>query len=144
MDLSSSYEDTKDKSYLPLANDVNLEAIASVTEGFSGADLQALLSDAQLASVHELLENEEGYKPGEMPIISNKLLRSVALRTRPSVSESEKHRLYGIYNQFLDAKKSVSAQGVYRKKMKTKENIKGGEDDHHRHPKEETSVELGR
>ncbi|KAK1280221.1 Peroxisome biogenesis protein 1 [Acorus gramineus] len=95
---------------LPLANDVNLEAIASVTEGFSGADLQALLSDAQLASVHELLENEEGYKPGEMPIISNKLLRSVALRTRPSVSESEKHRLYGIYNQFLDAKKSVSAQ----------------------------------
>ncbi|KAG0480159.1 hypothetical protein HPP92_011017 [Vanilla planifolia] len=29
---------------------------------------------------------------------------------RPSVSEAEKRRLYGIYSQFLDSKKSVSAQ----------------------------------
>ncbi|XP_043700585.1 peroxisome biogenesis protein 1 isoform X2 [Telopea speciosissima] len=95
---------------LPLASDIDLDAIASMTEGFSGADLQALLSDAQLAAVHELLENDDRDKPGKMPIISNDLLKSVASRARPSVSEVEKRKLYGIYSQFLDARKSVDAQ----------------------------------
>ncbi|KAI3965795.1 hypothetical protein MKX01_010752 [Papaver californicum] len=103
---------------LPLASDVDLDAIASLTEGLSGADLQALLSDAQLASVHELLESdsssasgsEHHHHPREIPVINNKLLLNVASRARPSVSESEKRRLYSIYNQFLDSKKSVTAQ----------------------------------
>lgn len=95
---------------LPLASNVNLETIASMTEGFSGADLQALLSDAQLASVHELLDSGDGGKPGRMPVITDELLKSVASKARPSVSEAEKHRLYGIYGQFLESKKSVSAQ----------------------------------
>ncbi|XP_010274105.1 PREDICTED: peroxisome biogenesis protein 1 [Nelumbo nucifera] len=95
---------------LPLAGDIDLNAIASITEGFSGADLQALLSDAQLASVHELLENSDSGTPGKMPVISNTLLKSVALRAKPSVSEAEKQRLYGIYSQFLDSKKSVATQ----------------------------------
>ncbi|KAF9589821.1 hypothetical protein IFM89_028756 [Coptis chinensis] len=97
---------------LPLASDVNLDDIASVTEGFSGADLQALLSDAQLASVHELLESSSSNKPGKMPVIHDALLRSVASTARPSVSEAEKRRLYGIYSQFLDSKKSVAAQSI--------------------------------
>ncbi|XP_026395273.1 peroxisome biogenesis protein 1-like isoform X1 [Papaver somniferum] len=103
---------------LPLAGDVDLDAVASLTEGLSGADLQALLSDAQLASVHELLESdtssasgsEHHHHPREIPVISNKLLQTVASRARPSVSESEKRRLFSIYNQFLDSKKSVTAQ----------------------------------
>ncbi|PKA56053.1 Peroxisome biogenesis protein 1 [Apostasia shenzhenica] len=95
---------------LPLASNVNLEVIASMTEGYSGADLQALLSDAQLASVHELLDSEAGDKPGRLPIISEELLLSVASKARPSVSDSEKRRLNGIYSQFLDLKKSVAAQ----------------------------------
>ncbi|XP_042500336.1 peroxisome biogenesis protein 1 isoform X2 [Macadamia integrifolia] len=95
---------------LPLASDVDLDAIASITEGFSGADLQALLSDAELAAVHELLESGDTDKPGKMPVISDNLLKSVASRARPSVSEAEKRRLYGIYCQFLDARKSVAAQ----------------------------------
>ncbi|KAJ4980645.1 hypothetical protein NE237_031482 [Protea cynaroides] len=95
---------------LPLVNDVDLDAVASLTEGFSGADLQALLSDAQLAAVHELLESGDGDRPGKMPVICNDLLKSVASRARPSVSDIEKQRLFGIYSQFLDARKSVSAQ----------------------------------
>ncbi|CAL5410823.1 unnamed protein product [Camellia sinensis] len=95
---------------LPLASDVDLEAIAYVTEGFSGADLQALLSDAQLAAVHDLLDSAESDKPGKMPVITRSLLNSVASKARPSVSEAEKQRLYGIYNQFLDSKRSVAAQ----------------------------------
>ncbi|PKU63684.1 peroxisome biogenesis protein 1 isoform X1 [Dendrobium catenatum] len=95
---------------LPLSADVNLEVIASMTEGFSGADLQALLSDAQLASVHELLDREATGKWERIPIINDMLLKSVASKTRPSVSETEKRRLYAIYSQFLDSKKSVASQ----------------------------------
>ncbi|KAL5977211.1 hypothetical protein ACLOJK_021553 [Asimina triloba] len=95
---------------LPLASNVDLEAIASVTEGFSGADLQALLSDAQLASVHELLESGDGGTTGKKPVISDVLLKSVAAKARPSVSDAEKKRLYSIYYQLLDSKKSIAAQ----------------------------------
>ncbi|KAK9292147.1 hypothetical protein L1049_020106 [Liquidambar formosana] len=89
---------------LPLARDIELAAVAYMTEGFSGADLQALLSDAQHAAVHELLDNADSYKPGIMPIITDALLKSIALKAKPSVSDAEKQRLYGIYSQFLDSK----------------------------------------
>ncbi|KAJ0018293.1 hypothetical protein Pint_11582 [Pistacia integerrima] len=90
---------------LPLADDIDLDAIAHVTEGFSGADLQALLSDAQLAAVHELLNNTDSVSPGKKPVITDALLKSVAAKARPSVSEVGKDRLYSIYSQFLDSKK---------------------------------------
>ncbi|KAI9198499.1 hypothetical protein LWI28_016910 [Acer negundo] len=95
---------------LPLENDVELDAIAHLTEGFSGADLQALLSDAQLAAVHEILNNATSNGSGKMPVINDALLKSIASKVRPSVSEAEKQRLYGIYRQFLDSKRSVAAQ----------------------------------
>lgn len=96
---------------LPLASDVDLDAIACITEGFSGADLQALLSDAQLAAVHDILDGAESNKPVNMTlVITESLLHSIASKARPSVSEAEKHRLYGIYNQFLDSKRSVAAE----------------------------------
>ncbi|GKA61566.1 peroxisome biogenesis protein 1-like protein, partial [Tanacetum coccineum] len=98
---------------LPMANDVNLEAIAQKIEGFSGADLQALLSDAQLAAVHDLLNSKEAHEPGNMPVITNALLEKIAANARPSVSEAEKQRLYNIYGQFLDAKRSAAAQKLF-------------------------------
>lgn len=94
---------------LPLTSDVDLGAIAHMTEGFSGADLQALLSDAQLEAVHDLLSTEKE-KTGKMPVISDALLKSTASKAKASVSESEKQRLYDIYRQFLDSKRSVAAQ----------------------------------
>lgn len=97
---------------LPLASNVDLDAIARMTEGFSGADLQALLSDAQLEAVHDLLGGESTNEPGKKPVITDALLKSTASRARPSVSEAEKQRLYGIYNQFLDSKRSLAAQVV--------------------------------
>ncbi|MFQ6644691.1 hypothetical protein Gotur_019159, partial [Gossypium turneri] len=61
---------------LPLASDVDLDAIAYMTEGFSGADLQALLSDAQLAAVHEHLSSANSNEPGKMPVITDTVLKS--------------------------------------------------------------------
>lgn len=105
---------------LPLESDVNLEAIADMTEGFSGADLQALLSDAEIGAVHHLLdtkpqqlEEEEEEEQQQPPIISDALLQSIASKARPSVPDSEKDRLYSIYNQFLDSKKSTSSSQVF-------------------------------
>ncbi|XP_027149181.1 peroxisome biogenesis protein 1 [Coffea eugenioides] len=95
---------------LPLAGDVDLGFVARMTEGFSGADLQALLSDAQLEAVHDLLGNEDDKRSKKMPIISDTLLKSIASKAKPSVSESEKRRLYDIYRQFLDSKRSIAAQ----------------------------------
>ena len=40
---------------MPLGEDVNLDVVASLTENLSGADLQAILSDAQLEAVHSFL-----------------------------------------------------------------------------------------
>ncbi|KAJ6427293.1 hypothetical protein OIU84_022816 [Salix udensis] len=95
---------------LPLANDVDIETIAGMTEGFSGADLQALLSDAQLAAVHEHLSCADMGNPGKMPVITDDLLRTTTSEARPSISEAEKQRLFGIYSQFLDSKRSAASQ----------------------------------
>ncbi|CAN1761594.1 Peroxisome biogenesis protein 1 [Linum perenne] len=94
---------------LPLAEDINLEEVARKTEGFSGADLQALLSDAQLAAVHEFLNTTTSTTTTaeRKPVITDSVLNGIAAKARPSISESEKQRLYGIYSQFLDSKKSA-------------------------------------
>lgn len=43
---------------LSLADNVNLPLLATKTTGYSGADLAALLADAQLAAVHDMLAKE--------------------------------------------------------------------------------------
>ncbi|KAI5387274.1 hypothetical protein KIW84_073422 [Lathyrus oleraceus] len=95
---------------LPMAGDIDLATVANVTEGFSGADLQALLSDAQLAAVHDILDNINTSRSEKTPVITDALLKLTASNARPSVSEEEKRRLYSIYRQFLDSKRSVAAQ----------------------------------
>jgi transitional endoplasmic reticulum ATPase len=38
---------------MPLDNDVNLREIASLTEGYTGADLEALCKEAGMAAIRE-------------------------------------------------------------------------------------------
>lgn len=47
------------KGKLELGEDVDLEAVARESEGFSGADLQALMYNAHLEVVHAAFEDEE-------------------------------------------------------------------------------------
>lgn len=95
---------------LPMANDIDLATVADMTEGFSGADLQALISDTQLAAVHDVLDNLDAPMPDKTPVITDALLKLTASKARQSVSEEEKRRLYSIYHQFLDSKRSVASQ----------------------------------
>ena len=43
---------------MALADDVDLEAIARATDGFTGADLQALVYNANLEAVHETIDHK--------------------------------------------------------------------------------------
>ena len=43
---------------MPISADVDLENVAASTEGFSGADLQALLYNAHLEVIHESIDIE--------------------------------------------------------------------------------------
>ncbi|OLL24560.1 Peroxisome biosynthesis protein PAS1 [Neolecta irregularis DAH-3] len=46
---------------LNLGNDVDLTSLADKTTGYTGADLQALLYNAHLEAVHDILENTDTY-----------------------------------------------------------------------------------
>lgn len=94
---------------LSLAPGVDLAAIAAQADGFTGADLQALLSDAQLAAVHRQLEHWESGKAGERtgsapPQVGMQDLVSQLQSARPSVTAKERHRLTAIYDEFLGSK----------------------------------------
>nr|KJB15830.1 hypothetical protein B456_002G198500 [Gossypium raimondii] len=66
-------------------------AVTSIyDEGFSGVDLQAILSDAQLVAIHEHLSSPNSNEPGKMPVITDTVLKSIASKARPSVSEAKK------------------------------------------------------
>ena len=44
---------------LKLSDSINLDALATLCEGYTGADLGALLSDAQMEAVHLLLDKKQ-------------------------------------------------------------------------------------
>lgn len=100
---------------LPLADDVDLDQVASLTEGFSAADLQAVLSDAQLESVHTFLASGKGgiqESQTGRPLITMTQLRETAIKGRPSVPDNERRRLNGIYDAFIGAKRSFSSKVI--------------------------------
>lgn len=81
-------------------------------EFYSGADLAALLAEAQLAAVHEALEQAEQQAAGGSavkvahphshtpPLIQQRHLDAALDAARPSVPEAERERLEAIYARF--------------------------------------------
>ncbi len=76
---------------------VNLEEIArsDALDGYSGADLGAILADAQLAAAHEALETSSTSK-----MITEQHIKRATEGSRPSVTERDAARLGGIYAKF--------------------------------------------
>ncbi|KAG2580635.1 hypothetical protein PVAP13_6NG359400 [Panicum virgatum] len=101
-----------------LANDTSLEDVAFLTEGFTGADLAAILTDAGLAAVHELLDNQGNGVPESEPCISKELLMSVARKARPSTPADEKRRYDKEFGEFVSSRKSISTKVQESRKAK--------------------------
>jgi len=104
---------------LSLAPGVDLATIAAQADGFTGADLQALLSDAQLAAVHRQLDQGSlagSSMEGGPPQVGMQDLVSQLQSARPSVTAKERHRLTAIYDEFLGSKSRVSTIGLRRTK----------------------------
>ncbi|XP_044389681.1 peroxisome biogenesis protein 1 isoform X3 [Triticum aestivum] len=95
---------------LPLASDADLELVASMTEGFSGADLKAILTDAGLEAAKEAVRCQPGDGigdiPQELPLIARGTLMSVASEARPSTSEEDRRSLREMFSQFSTSRKS--------------------------------------
>ena len=77
----------------------------------AGADLSALLSEAQLAAVHEVLDNHQPSTPvaGQhaaetAPVVTMAHLRAALAHARPSISRHEAVRLKRAYAQFRDSR----------------------------------------
>ena len=83
---------------LHMGPDVDLVEIASdaVLEGYSGADLGAILADAQLFAAHEALELNET----SGLVISRDHITRALETSRPSVSERDARRLEAVYAKF--------------------------------------------
>ena len=82
-----------------LAADVDLMYIAERTEGFSGADLQALVYNAHLSAVHEVMEIDKSTEMSVDPSLS--LSNSIqyttfgtgAFNATQSVSQAERAQM---------------------------------------------------
>lgn len=92
---------------LKLSDDVDIALLAKETKGFSGADLGALLADAQLAAAHEALEHASQDKTIESLRIKYTHIQRSMAEARPSVGQSEKARLELIYTRFRDGSREV-------------------------------------
>ena len=78
-----------------------LPAVADATPGFTGADLGAVLAEAQLAAVHQALEGGERDGPTTTPpLITAAHLRAALSASRPSLPPSELSRLEAVYSRF--------------------------------------------
>jgi SpoVK/Ycf46/Vps4 family AAA+-type ATPase len=84
---------------LPMAADVDLQDVVAMSEGFSGADLGAVLAEAQLAAAHEALDAGETRHAAAAAVAERHLDEAVAA-ARPSVSAAERTRLDAIYDRF--------------------------------------------
>lgn len=93
-----------------LASDASLEDVASLTEGFTSADLAAILTDAGLAAIHEVLDSKENGIPEGEPCISKELLMSVARKARPSTPADNKRGYDKEFGEFVSSRKSISTK----------------------------------
>ncbi|KAJ3654628.1 hypothetical protein Zmor_013803 [Zophobas morio] len=84
---------------LKFSDDANLVLLAQATEGFSGADLQAVLYSAQLESVKGLLEDEANTQEFQTEIHQVQLMEALK-NTRPSLTRAERMKYEQIYRNF--------------------------------------------
>lgn len=99
---------------LALCADISLQDIAAATEGFTGADLAAILSEAQLLAVHDQIDAQPGgqqeqeAQPEEATaaacVLTAQHVQRALARARPSLPATEKRRLEAVYARFQQSR----------------------------------------
>jgi len=102
---------------LVFESDVDMNELAKKTDNYSGADLQALLYNAQLAAVHARIDkytNNEGLytengSDNAPPSVGMQELLSALDSTPPSVDAKERKRYEKIHADFIQSRGDVSS-----------------------------------
>jgi peroxin-1 len=98
---------------LVLGPGVSLQDVAACTEGFTGADLAAVLSEAQLLAVHEQIDAHPEGQPQEEGgstataaacVLTCQHVQRALSRARPSLPATEKQRLEAVYARFQQSR----------------------------------------
>ncbi|KAK2077572.1 hypothetical protein QBZ16_004417 [Prototheca wickerhamii] len=89
---------------MPLADDVDLDLLGREADHATGADLGALLSEAQLAAAHEALERAEGAGQRAQITVGQAHLAAALAAARPSVPAKERSRFEAIYARFQEGR----------------------------------------
>lgn len=92
---------------LKLNDDVDFGEIAEKSEGFTGADLQAVLYSAQMIPIKQLKTNEnlDLLATKELIVTQSDLLQALS-ETKPSLTSSEKRKYQRIYERFVSSRGS--------------------------------------
>ncbi|MBI2545435.1 MAG: CDC48 family AAA ATPase [Candidatus Aenigmarchaeota archaeon] len=83
---------------MPLAKDVNLRELVRKTDGFSGADIEAVCREAAMEALREDKKTKE---------IKMKHFEDVVARTVPSISKD----VINYYEKFVERKRKLSSRG---------------------------------
>jgi transitional endoplasmic reticulum ATPase len=83
--------------HVPLAEDVDLREIADATEGYTGADLAALVREAALIALREDINN---------PVVRRKHFEQALQKIRPSVTK----QMLEYYQKWLETARQMSVE----------------------------------
>ena len=83
--------------HVPLAEDVDLREIADATEGYTGADLAALVREAALIALREDINN---------PVVKRKHFEQALQKIRPSVTK----QMLEYYQKWLETARQMSME----------------------------------
>jgi peroxin-1 len=101
-------------SKLALCADISLQDVAAATEGFTGADLAAILSEAQLLAVHDQIDTRPGSQleqevqgdeaSASACVLTAQHVQRALTKARPSLPATEKRRLEAVYARFQQSR----------------------------------------
>jgi peroxin-1 len=104
---------------MKLAPDVDLRAVAEHCKDFSGADLQAVLTTAQLNAVHALLDasvpaesNSEDTETAPEIYVTAEHVQAAVSAARLSVSAADRARFARIYGEFTGSRQKAPQEAT--------------------------------
>ncbi|KAK6622631.1 hypothetical protein RUM43_008473 [Polyplax serrata] len=93
--------------------DVDFEEVADKADGYTGADLQAILYNAQMLAIKERREDV-----ATDVMVHQRHLMSALCDTKPSLTKSEKVKYREIYQKFVTSRKKNTGQEYSNMKQK--------------------------